>query len=265
MRSAWRQLHRHYWMLIIPIVIDAGALAIGLRVVGFGGHPQASFQVLLDVGLPSVSHVLHSSLMANSTPFLQSPLGVTAVLAGIFALYSVIDAYAKGGYIGLLYKASRNESLRFHDFMAYGRKYAWKFLLWAVLVNAATTAVTVLLLSLFGVLSYFLALLVFFLLRVVFVYAEFVIVVDQARLGEALSLSRGYLKQSSPSVYMAILLMFVVAGSIGWAVHQLWTPYAVFLGIPVYAYAISIVYLALMVKLNEARGSGMLYSPENRN
>ncbi|MFC5530508.1 hypothetical protein [Cohnella yongneupensis] len=253
MRSAWRHLHRHYWMLIIPIVVDAGALMIGLTMIGFDGHPQASFQILLDVGLPSVSHVLNTSLMANSMPFLHSPLGISGAVGGIFLAYSVIDAFSKGGYIGLMYKASRNQAIRFNDFLAYGRKYAMKFILWTLLVNLAITAVSVLLMSLFGVLSYFLALLVFFLLRVVFIYAELVIVIDQVKFGEAFSLSRAYLKQSAPSVYLAIFMMFVLAGGVGWLVHRFWTPYAVFLGIPVYAYLISLVYMVLMAKLNEAK------------
>lgn len=255
MKRVFQKLHQNYWILFIPIAIDLGALIIGLNMIGFYGEPQISFQVILDVGLPSLSHILSTPLFVNSIKIFNLPQGISEPTPLIFLLFIVISAFSKGGLIGILYKVSQNQSIHFNDFLTYGKRFVIKFVIWMIIVNLAITAISLLFMLLFGVMSYFLVLFILIILRVLFIYVEFVFVVERAGFGEAFSLSRQYLKQSAPSVYMIIGLMFLFAGSISWFVYMFWMPLVLFLSIPVYAYVMCIVYMALMMSLNEAKNN----------
>jgi len=251
-QRAFVQVLRYPILILCPILLDLIAYLLGGALVGFIGTSTLSYRLILEMGLPSVSYLMNTPLLPNQVQFMNLP-GVPTIGWAAVVLMLLLMTFAQGGYIGTLRQASIGEPASVGLFMREGKAYWIRFIFLYLMIMFAKTAVVTLLVMLFQGIGLFLSLLVFIVLRILFIYLEFTIVVNQSQLDAALRGSRQYFKQSKWKTMMLVFCLFVVSGLMSMLIHQLWSPYAILAGIVLGAYVISAIQLALMMVLCQAR------------
>lgn len=252
LQQAFNRLHRNIWIVFCPIILDAISLLTGWYFIGFSGESRLSWRIILEMGMPSLSHLLNTPIMANQIEFLNNP-GNSSFAWIAVALILLASAYVQGGFISLLKGAADGEKTSFVQFIRDGRKYWVRFIGLYVMVMLAKVAVTSILVMLFGVAGVLASLMVFVALRILFIYLEFTIVVDSKSIDHSLRQSRHYLKLSIPRTFTMILFMFLFSGALSVLIHWIWLPVTVITGIAVYAYLMTAIQLAFMIILSQAR------------
>lgn len=251
--KSFGQIKRNWIVLLYPILVDVVSLIAGLSAVGFSGQSGWSLRLILEMGIPSVGHLLNTPLFANRTELLSHPAGLPSFFWIVVLLLLLATAFAQGGYIGSLLQIAQGERTGFSRFLAYGRAYFLRFFMFYALFFFAKIALTALLAILFGYVGVFTAFLTFFILRIAYIYVEFTIVADRANLGEAFKTSWGYLKSSLPETALVAAAMFLFSGAVSLLLHLYWNLGVIVLGILVYAYVMSCIQLALMLIMTKAR------------
>ncbi|WP_152395212.1 hypothetical protein [Paenibacillus guangzhouensis] len=251
-QRAFAQVLRYPILILCPIALDLLAFVLGLALVGFVGTPMISYRLILEMGVPSVSYLINIPLLPNQLQFMNLP-GVPTIGWAVVIAMLLLMTFAQGGYISTLRQAALGETATLGQFMRDGRAYGIRFVFLYLMIMFAKTAVTTLLVMLFQEIGLFLALVVFIVLRILFIYLEFTIVLDRSQLGTALHRSWQYFKQSWVKTMLLVLGLFVPSGLMSTLIHQWWSPYAVLVGIVISAYVISAIQLALMRVLCQAR------------
>ncbi|WP_018757457.1 hypothetical protein [Paenibacillus terrigena] len=252
LQRAFVQILRYPMLILCPIILDLIAYLLGGALVGFIGTSSLSYRLILEMGLPSVSHLINIPLLPNQLQFMNIP-GVPTIGWAAVVLMLLLMTFAQGGYIGILWQASIGEPASIRGFIREGKVYWIRFIFLYLMIMFAKTAVTTLLVMLFQGIGLFLSLLVFIVLRILFIYLEFTIVVDRSQLDAALRRSRQYFKQSRLKTMVLVFCLFVVSGLLSTLIHQLWSPYAILAGIVIGAYVVSVIQLALMMVLSQVR------------
>lgn len=249
-RQAAGLVHRNPALLLIPLLLDVLAVCAGWSFIGFQGEPGRSMRLILEMGLPSVSHLLNIPLPAGAVPF-AAEAGTAAGLA-LFACFFALSCFAQGGYLSLVHRAAGGVS------SAEGQSAAMAFLrggwqglprfgAFAAAVLLAKSALTLLLAALFGAPGLLLALLAMFALRLSYLFLEFVIAVEGLDMVSALTPAWRAIK-ASPGPPLAIAaVMYVFASALSLALHAAWHPLGLSAGGVLYVYGMSILQTAFML------------------
>jgi len=266
-REAYRRLNGARKLVVFPVVLDALALAAGWSLAGFAGEPRQSLKWLLDIGLPSLSHISNNPLLANSLDYLRL-FGRDGSAAGIaiVAVFLLFRSFAQGGYIAGLQSIATGGKPDMAHFMRNGKAMFIPFVVYNVIVYIAMIGVTLGLSALFGPAGQFFSLLVFAVLRIVWIYLEFTMVVDRLSWDQVLGRSRSYWNGNGSwaKTAIAVGVLYVVSGGTSLMLHLLWSPAAVIAALLVYAYVITGIQLALMGLLCRMREPEVTTEPDNR-
>ncbi|PJN50165.1 hypothetical protein PAEVO_52090 [Paenibacillus sp. GM2FR] len=247
MKKTFRLLVRNPLIIMYPIILDALSFIIGLMIVGFIGVPSLSIRLILEMGIPSVSYVSNIPQLINQMQFMGDTVSVRAWIPVIFML--LLMAFAQGGYIASLRNVVEGSPISIGQFMKDGKKYAVRFIFLFMIITAAKTAITTLLAAFLGVIGLFLSLVIFVVLRIIFIYVEYCIVVDQLNVDAAFRQSRRYFQASSFNTSGIIIVMMISSGVISLLLHYLWSPAAVVVAIPICAVVMGVVQIAFMQQL----------------
>ncbi|MCT1398522.1 hypothetical protein M4D81_05820 [Paenibacillus sp. p3-SID867] len=247
MKKTFRLLFRNPLIIMYPIILDALSFIIGLMIVGFIGVPSLSIRLILEMGIPSVSYVSNIPQLINQMQFMGDTISVRAWIPVIFML--LLMAFAQGGYIASLRNVVEGRPISIGQFMKDGKKYAVRFIFLFMIITAAKTAITTLLAAFLGVIGLFLSLVVFVILRIIFIYVEYCIVVNQLTIDAAFRQSRRYFQASSFNTSGLIIVMMISSGVISLLLHYLWSPAAVVVAIPICAVVLGVVQIAFMQQL----------------
>ncbi|MEC0206647.1 hypothetical protein P4H39_28990 [Paenibacillus lautus] len=253
MKKTFRLLFRNPLIIIYPIILDALSFIIGLIIVGFIGAPSLSIRLILEMGIPSVSYVSNIPQLINQMQFMGDTISVRAWIPVIFML--LLMAFAQGGYIASLRNVVEGRPISIGQFMTDGKKYAVRFIFLFMIITAAKTAITTLLAAFLGVIGLFLSLVVFVILRIIFIYVEYCIVVNQLTVDAAFRQSRRYFQASSLNTSGIIIVMMISSGVISLLLHYLWSPAAVVVAIPICAVVLGAVQIAFMQQLLSNKAS----------
>ncbi|XEC92907.1 hypothetical protein AB6A23_16115 [Paenibacillus tarimensis] len=248
---AYIRLNRNPGILLIPILIDALALIGGLSSVSFYGEPASPFKIIFETGLPSLSHILEHPVLINTFKFIAyhpeyPPLTWAFVLAFI-----LFQSFLQGGYINRLYSMAGGDSDT--SFSGQCLKYWLRFFLLSFILLFFQMSVVTLLVFMLHYIGMFIALSIFIVLRVIYIYFEFSLVVHNASFGQALRISGRYFKDRTRETYVSVAAFFILGGVLSYVVHAFWSIYAILLFIFIYGYLMTGVQLALMTSLVNIR------------
>lgn len=251
MKKVFRLLFKNPLILIYPIVLDALSFILGLMIVGFIGSPSFSVRLILEMGIPSVSYVSNIPQLVNQMQFMGNMVSVRAWIPVIFAL--LLMAFAQGGYISSLNHIVEGRPISIRQFMKDGKKYWVQFIFFFMIITAAKTAMTTLLAAFLGPIGLFLSLVIFVILRIIFIYVEYCIVVDQLNVNVAFQQSRRYLPATSISTSGIIIVMMISSGIISLLIHWMWSLVAIIIAIPICAVVLGAIQIAFMQQLCQTK------------
>lgn len=253
-RTGFNKLHRQGKIMIIPILFDLAALLLGYFILGNQGKAHLSFQVLLNMGMPSLSHIVDQPLLANSFTFLGSALKPSALMVLVVIAFLIIYAYMQGGYMGTLADIQAGKGFNWRTYWAYCNKFWARFILLAILTLTAKSGITAFLVIFLNVSGLGIALLLFMFLRIIYVYLEFTLVLDNMPISKALlSQSYAYFKESFKNTMLVMGAVLITAGLLSLLLHLVWEPLIVAGFIVLYTYLITGLQLALMTVLRDVR------------
>lgn len=250
LREAYRRLNGNIPFLLYPIVLDVVAFGMGWMLAGIVTEPKWSLKLLLDMGLPSISHLLNVAQLANTIDYLRlfGDKGA-AVPAITVLLLLLVFCWAQGGYIAGLQTIASGGKPDVSHFIRHGKAYFVRFLLFRITAFLAKLGLTLGLTALLGSAGLLISLLVFFSLRVVFIYLEFTMVDGRMAWDQVLGQSRAYFKNALPETGQIVVILFAFAGICSFLLHRFWSPFAAVAGIIVYSYVMTGLQLALMTVL----------------
>lgn len=251
--KAFRKFHRHLHIVIYPILFDIISLTIGWIFAGFYQENLVSIRLILEMGLPSVSHISNIPLFANNMDFLNTTSEIPTYTVMIVITLIVIGAFLQGGYISHLQAIATEQQYNFSKFIHAGNRNWIQFVILEIIIFFGKIAVAALLASFFGIIGVFASLVFFFVLRILFIYLEFSIVVDWTGITQAIRLSWGYLTKSKMPTLPLIIVLYAAASLISFVLHYMWSPLVVVSIVFFYAYVMSGIQLAFMMTLCKAR------------
>ncbi|MCJ8009405.1 hypothetical protein ACFFF5_18340 [Lederbergia wuyishanensis] len=244
--DAFRKVHNHYTLILIPIIYDFISLGLGLLLVGFNGKEMLSSRLILEMGIPSASHLSNIPLFANHVDLLHISDKGHSFSWIVIVVMIIIGAFLQGGYISFLHSIVIGNDFRFSSFLKDGRKNWIQFIFLHMIVFLGKISVTAFLVIFFNIIGVFASLVIFLILRIIYIYLEFTIVVDRVSVAKALKLSNVYLKRSLPFSLCLIIVMYIFSSSISLMLHRLWSPITIIGTIVVYSYLMSIMQIAFM-------------------
>ena len=248
-----RKLHRNAIIFIYPIVYDLLALSLGLYLMGFNGQTMFSSKLILEMGFPSVSHISNIPLLANQVYFFNGPVDITVFTGIVVVSLIVIGAFLQGGYIHSLYAIGKNGKYSSVEFVKYGKKNWLQFILLGVIMYFLKISLTAFLVIFFSTIGGFVALIALLVLRIVFIYLEFTIVLDKLPIPEALKKSRHYFAKSFLPTSITVVIMYIISLSLSIILHKIWSPIFVIAMILFYAYIMTLIQMVFMTILSRAR------------
>lgn len=251
MKKIFRLLFKNPLLLIYPIVLDALSFVIGLMIIGFIGVPSTSMRLILEMGIPSVSYVSNIPQFVNQMQFMGETVPVRAWIPVLMML--LLMAFAQGGYIASVRHVVEGSPISIGQFMKDGKRYWVRFIFLFMIITAAKTAMTTMLAAFLGVIGLFLSLVIFVVLRILFIYVENCIVVDQLNVDAAFRQSRRYFKASSFNTTGIIIAMMVSSAIISLVIHRLWSPAAIIIAIPLCAVVLSAIQIAFMQQMCQVK------------
>lgn len=251
--EARRIVHRNWPLVWIALALDAAAIAAGWAAIGFRGEPGWSIRLMLEMGLPSIGHILNRPLPANMVEFAIA--AGTPTGGATFAALLALACFAQGGYIALLRTAVGGGRLSARQFARSGARAMPRFAVLAVATLFAKSALSLLLAALFGVAGLLMALLALFIFRVIHIYLEFTMYADELDFVSAMKPARRALGDTAGLTLAVAAVMYGITFGLSAAVHRCWSPVAVLAAAPVHAYAMAVLQTAFMLLFRQARDS----------
>jgi hypothetical protein len=249
--QAFSILGRNKSLAMYPIILDLMSFLIGIAVIGFRGEPKLTLKLALDVGLPSISSVLDRNIMVNGVHFSMNGPSVPMILVVLFFVFLCIGAFLQGGFIGLLYEAGRGQRVSLNLFLEYAKKFWFRFLALELLVVIFSMVLGGLLILVLKILGAILFIILFLVLRVLYIYWEFTVVVEDCGIGEAFTRSREHFGNRVPETMSVIISMIGMNAAFALVIHALWNPLVFIVTLLVYGYVATGMQMALMLTLNE--------------
>lgn len=254
--EAYEKLSRVKGLAMYPIFFDLFAFLIGLAIVGFQGTSKFTLKFSVNPGLPSINNVVDQTIMANGLNFSTDGTSISLMMILAFVVFLVFGAFVQGGFIGLLHQVVFvGESVSFQEFMNFGKKYWLRFLglQVIVLVFLLLGGLFAILMGFFGVVLF---LVVFLVLRILYIYWEFTVVAENCSVGEAFTKSREFFANRVSETSSVILSIFLLNLLFGILVNSMWNPIVFFIAILAYGYLASGLQMALMMTLRKIIGNG---------
>lgn len=247
-REAFSLLHGNRKLMLYPILVDIVSIGLFLMTTGFSGQSKISFKISLAVGLPSVNHLIDQPGFGTNIHFFS---GLSTVVVLIVIL--VFRAFFQGGYIGLLKRliVDRN-SVSTEGFFDYATRF-WKYfvqveLFWLLIVLLGLPFV--LLLNFVGALLF---LVVILWIRILHIYWEFTIVLDDLSPADAFRRCREYFRLRTARTGEVIWVMIVVNFVFALLLNGMWS-FPVLLGfIFLNGYVATALQIALMDSLDRIK------------
>lgn len=248
-----RKIHRNGIIFVYPIVYDLVALTVGLYFIGFNGQSMFSIKLILEMGFPSVGHIANIPLFANQITFLNGPVETTIYSVAIVLILIVFRTFLQGGYIQSLHTVVEGGYYSFSEFIKAGKKNWPQFIILEILLYFLKISLTAFLVIFFPGIGGFVALSTLIILRMIFIYLEFTIVLDRVPIPKALTLSRTYLAKSFLPTMLTIIVMYVICSLLSLLLHIMWSPTIVIGMIVVYIYIMTLIQLVFMTILSKIR------------
>lgn len=257
--TAAKRLHRNIAILLYPIINDLIALAIGLSIIGFYGKSIYSIRMILEMGIPSLSHLSNIPLFINSMEFLgllsdtQGVDNIPSITILIVILAVIIGAFLQGGYISYLSAIVKEKGFSITQFKQAATRSWVHFVLLEGIIFLGKIAVTAFLAIFFGIIGVFASFVFALTLRIIFIYLEFSMVVDKTGIQKGMKYGRSYLIKSMWSTLPLVALMYIMTSGLSFLLHYYWSLPLVIGMIILYAYLMTIFQLVLMQTLHTAR------------
>lgn len=251
--SSFRDIHRHFTILIYPIIFDVIALLIGLSLIGLQGSPVYSIKLILEMGIPSVSHIATFPSFVNHIDFLNLQEKVSVLMLMIVAFMLIVRSFLQGGYIQQLNYIKNDTPYSFSKFLHYGKRNWLQLFFLEIIIFLGKIAVTTFLVIFFHVIGSFAGLAFFVFLRILYIYLEFTIVVDRVNITTGLRKSWGYLKETFFPSFPLIFIMYIVSGAVSYFLHKFWSLPFIFFTIILYAYLMTVIQMAFMKIFHHAK------------
>jgi len=245
-----KRVGRHAALLWVPLLLDALAVCAGWAMIGFQGEPGNSIRLILEMGLPSIGHLLNMPLPAGALPFAAEEGSATGW--AVFACFFALTSFAQGGYLTLLHRAAADDSdaerpSAAEAFLRGGWQGLPRFALLAAAVLLAKPALSLLLATMFGAAGLLLALLIMLALRFVWIYLELVIAVEGLDMLSALVPARRTLLAAAGPPLMTAVLMYSFAAVLSAVLHAYWHPFTLAAAAVIYVCGMSIFQTAFML------------------
>jgi hypothetical protein len=221
--------------------------------VGFHGEKIMSIRLILEMGMPSISHLLNTPFLMNQMEFLNIKQSIPGYTWVIVLGLILVGTFMQGGYITHLYKIITNGRMTFSEFMRHAKQHWSQFVILEMIIYFGKIAVTGFLVIFFGIIGVFASLVFFLFIRVVLIYLEFSIVVDKTNIVIAVRHSKNYLKKSFIPTLILVLLMYLFSGILSLTMHMFWQLPVIIGGIIVYAYGMTIIQASFMLTLLKAK------------
>lgn len=221
--EAFGKLSKFPLLFIIPIVVDGLSVLLGTAMNGFHGSSHFTFKLALQMGLPSISAVTEQTFMPGAVQ-ISGGFNATSMLGVLFflLLFLVVQSFLQGGYVGLLYEAVTGGRLSLERFAAYGTRCFGRFFLLNILVLVFLFVLGGIVTFVFKMAGVVLFMVVFLLLRVLFLFLEYTIVVDDCSIPGAFSRSREAFRHRTSDTLPLVIIALVVNVVAGIVVNALW-------------------------------------------
>ena len=249
--KAYTTLHRHWYLLIIPLLIDTASLITGLKFVELYEVPRPPFIIINEMGLPSITHILDKPLLINSFKFLTVFDEVSISIVVLVILFILFNSFGQGAYIGMMHKIVKQERIKWSNPFYLASKFSLRFFLWAFIILFLQLSVVTFLTMMLNVVGIFTSLALFLILRFVFVYFEFCIVIYNTNFIKALSISFQMFKQRNSETYVIVPMIIIVAGLFSYILHQYWSLQSIIICILLYTYIMTGLQVTLMMTLQK--------------
>lgn len=214
---------------------------------------MVSIRLMLEMGLPSLSHISNIPLFINSIDFLNIPSATPSFTWIVVVLLILAGTFMQGGYISYLYSIASSKTFHVSDFLNSGKRNWLQFIFLEIILFFGKISVTAFLVLFFGIIGVFASLVFFIVLRVIFIYLEFTMVVDRMSIGSAMKRCRSYLKKSLFPTLAIIIIMYLVSGGISLLLHKFWAPNVIIGLVFIYAYIMSVIQIVFMSILYRTR------------
>ncbi|MBO8171622.1 MAG: hypothetical protein H0Z33_07020 [Bacillaceae bacterium] len=254
--EGFSKLRDHLSLVLYPILFDLLAFVVGIAVSGFPGQSKMTFKFSLNVGLPSISHVLDQNVMANGFSISTDGSAVPMLLILLFIIFFIIGAYLQAGFIGLLHEAAKGRETSLDRFMRYAGQYWLTYLGINIIIFLFMIVVGGLLILTLSIAGVMIFLILFLVLRILYIYWEFTVITDEVGLAEAFTRSRAYFRNRTPDTVTVIVAIIGINFLFGLVVNALWNPFVLFLAILGYGYIATGMQLSLMLTLHQILGKG---------
>ncbi|WP_191271032.1 hypothetical protein [Neobacillus kokaensis] len=251
--EAIKKVHRHFTLIFLPVMFDLLSFVVGWLMVGMDGKERISIRLILEMGLPSVSHVSNIPLFANNIDLLKSSGNLPSFSWLIVIGLIIIGAFLQGGYISFLFSIVNGKAFDISNFLHAGKKNWIQFIFLWLILFLGKISVTAFLVLMFKIIGVFAALVLFICLRILFIYLEFTIVVDGVSMAAAFKTCRGYLKKSLFPSFSLIFIMYFISSLMSYLIHMYWGPYSIIASIFVYGYLMSVIQTIFMMILCRTR------------
>ena len=247
--------HRHYPLILYPIIFDFISLFIGWYLIGFHGTDKISIRLILEMGLPSLGHISNIPIFTNMTDFLNVDVTIPSYTWIVVVTMIIIGAFLQGGYISYLYAIVKGNDFHFSKFLKAGKRNWMQFIFLEIIIFLAKFGLTAFLTLFFGIVGVAASLGFLFAFRVIFVYLEFTIVIDRISVSTALKNSRIYFKKSLFMTLFLIIVMYIISATLSYFLHLLWSPLTIIAFIFIYAYIMSIIQILFMDTLYKSKNN----------
>lgn len=248
--EAYEKLNRVKALVLYPIMLDFIAFLLGIAIVDFPSTSTFTLQFSLNPGLPSINHVIEQNVMVNNGLYFSSDpdaFPMAMLFTSIFFL--LIGAFIQAGFIGLLYHAIFTQGrISFQTFLKYGSRFWSRLLLVEVIVIVVMIVggLFTIPFGLYGIVAFLLAL---FILRILFIYWEFTIIVEDISVIHALKRSWQYFRNRVPETMNVIVTILLLNLLVSFLVNSIWNIVTFVLAIFVYGYLATGLQVTLMMTL----------------
>lgn len=251
--QSFKRLHKNLLLFIFPLVFDLLSLILGVAMVGFYGEQMISSRMILEMGLPSVSHLSNIPVIANTMDFLNVfdnvPMGTFLVIV----LMIICGAFLQGGYIDYLSVAAQDTDYHTGQFFKASKRNWIQFIILEIIILLGKIAMTSFLAIFFGIIGVFASLCFFLTLRIIFIYLEFTMVIDRTGVAGAFNKSRHYLIKSMKISLVLVLMMYSITSALSFLLHYFWSLTSIIVMMVVYAYVMTVIQLIFMDTLLKAK------------
>lgn len=251
--ETFKKFKENIIIVIYPIIFDLIALFVSLSVLGFYGESMLSSRLILEMGLPSVSQISNIPFFINNIDFFNVQVELPNHTILIVLAFLIVGAFIQGSYIGHLQAIATDQEYNFSKFKSIGRRNWIQFIILELMVFFGKVLVATIFISFYEAIGGFIALAIFFVLRILFIYLEMTMVVDRLGVAQAFSKSRLYFKKSILTTIALIFTLYLVSSGASLVLHWFWSEATLIISIIIYALIMSFIQLTFMMTLCQTK------------